>query len=102
MYYKHAGPFLTSRFRFRDALDQRHRCAADCLAPADVADTFAGLRLDVDRVACQPQQLRQSPADRVLDGAEFGLLGEDRYIHVDNPPAAAVQALERLIKEQTR
>ena len=36
----------------------------------------------------QPEQLGQVVADRRLDRAELRLLGEDRHVHIDRPPAA--------------
>src|SRR5262249_3204806 len=82
--------------------DEGDGLAGDGFAAADVADTFAGLGGDVDAVGGEVQQTSEVVTDGTLDRPELRFLGEDDHTHVDNPPASAVQALERRVEEKAR
>src|SRR5688572_14356018 len=71
-------------------LDQRHRVAPDGLAAADVADVLARLRLHVDGVQRQFDELCDVLPDAGLPVAQFRLLGEDCDVQIDRFPPRLV------------
>src|SRR5262249_6878415 len=82
--------------------DEGDGLAGDGFAAADVADALAGLGGDVHAVRGEVQQTSEVVTDGTLDGAQLWSLREDDHTYVDNPPACAVQALERRVEEKAR
>src|SRR5579875_1644665 len=82
-----------------DTFNESNDLAADRLGAADGADALTGLGLDVDRGGVEIEQARQVGANVGLDRAEFGFLGEDNDIDIDNAPAVLVQPRQRFAEK---
>jgi hypothetical protein len=88
--------------RTSSSFDQYRGVTPDRLAPADVADVLAGLGLHAHGINSQAEQRSNVVPNPALDGPELRLLGEDRNVEVDRPPARLVQPAKSLGNEPRR